>query len=79
MKIIYIFNVYLFKYIQDLLKHVILKSLNGDQTVCKTFIYNIFLGTQLGNALCFPIASFLCAHGFDGGWPSVFYVLGKIL
>ncbi|XP_052803963.1 uncharacterized transporter slc-17.2-like isoform X1 [Mya arenaria] len=35
-----------------------------------------FGGSQLGNALTFPLASLLCAYGFDGGWPSVFYVTG---
>ncbi|KAK3607611.1 hypothetical protein CHS0354_034661 [Potamilus streckersoni] len=37
-----------------------------------------FGGCQLGNALTFPIAGFLCAYGFDGGWPSVFYMIGGL-
>ncbi|KAK3105945.1 hypothetical protein FSP39_009222, partial [Pinctada imbricata] len=35
-----------------------------------------FGGCQLGNALAFPIAGFLCEYGFDGGWPSIFYIMG---
>ncbi|KAJ8303700.1 hypothetical protein KUTeg_018751 [Tegillarca granosa] len=37
-----------------------------------------FGGCQLGNALAFPIAGMLCDYGFDGGWPSVFYVIGTL-
>ncbi|XP_076093168.1 sialin-like isoform X1 [Mytilus galloprovincialis] len=37
-----------------------------------------FGGCQLGNALAFPIGSLLCAYGFDGGWPSIYYVLGAV-
>ncbi|CAL1531202.1 unnamed protein product [Lymnaea stagnalis] len=36
-----------------------------------------YAGGQFGNALIFPIAGYLCAYGFDGGWPSVFYVIGS--
>lgn len=25
-----------------------------------------------------PLAGYLCEHGFGGGWPSIFYVLGLI-
>ena len=29
-----------------------------------------------GSALLVPFAGLLCQYGFDGGWPSVFYVFG---
>ncbi|XP_025080882.1 uncharacterized transporter slc-17.2-like isoform X2 [Pomacea canaliculata] len=35
-----------------------------------------YAGGQFGNALIFPIGGFLAAYGFDGGWPSIFYVIG---
>lgn len=25
-----------------------------------------------------PLAGYLCENGFNGGWPSIFYVLGSI-
>lgn len=35
-----------------------------------------FPGTQFGNIIVLPLGGFLCMHGPDGGWPSIFYVLG---
>ncbi len=35
-----------------------------------------FSGIQLGIILFLPFSSFLCDHGFDGGWASIFYISG---
>ena len=41
------------------------------------FCFNIFIGQYLGTVVSFPLSALLCQYGFDGGWPSVFYVFGK--
>lgn len=35
-------------------------------------------GVQLGNIIALPLGGILCRHGFDGGWPSIFYIYGLI-
>ncbi|XP_013378690.1 sialin isoform X2 [Lingula anatina] len=37
-----------------------------------------YAGTQLGNILTLPLGGFLCQYGFDGGWASIFYILGLL-
>ena len=37
----------------------------------------VVAGPYVGNVLSFPLSAMLCQYGFDGGWPSVFYVFGK--
>ena len=32
-------------------------------------------GSNLGNLITYPVAGYLCEHGFAGGWPSVFYIV----
>uniref|UniRef100_A0A914HKG5 Major facilitator superfamily (MFS) profile domain-containing protein n=1 Tax=Globodera rostochiensis TaxID=31243 RepID=A0A914HKG5_GLORO len=34
-----------------------------------------YAGAQIGNVLVMPLSGILCRHGFDGGWPSIFYML----
>ena len=34
-------------------------------------------GAQIGVLIAFSLGGFLCQHGFDGGWPSIFYIFGK--
>jgi MFS family permease len=33
-------------------------------------------GSRIGNILALSIGGYLCAYGFDGGWPSIFYTFG---
>ena len=33
-------------------------------------------GSSIGNIIALPIVSYLCVEGFDGGWPSIFYIFG---
>ena len=45
---------------------------------CKLLVvFGVFTGAYLGNIISFPLSGVLCQYGFDGGWPSVFYLFGK--
>lgn len=35
------------------------------------------VGSWMGNVIALPLSGYLCENGFGGGWPSVFYVIGK--
>ena len=32
----------------------------------------------MGTMVSFPVSAVMCVYGFDGGWPSVFYVTGEL-
>ncbi|XP_064653129.1 sialin-like isoform X2 [Lineus longissimus] len=36
-----------------------------------------FVGTEVGTVVAMPITGWLCEYGFDGGWPSAFYIFGS--
>ena len=35
------------------------------------------VGTNIGSVVTFSASGFLCERGFDGGWPSIFYIFGE--
>ena len=35
-------------------------------------------GGQVGIIVGFSLGGYLCSNGFDGGWPSIFYIFGFI-
>jgi len=42
------------------------------------------VGSLTGSVGIFPIAGLLCEYGidgqgFDGGWPAIFYIFGKLV
>ena len=37
----------------------------------------IHVGANIGMIFGFLLSGLLCEYGFDGGWPSVFYIFGK--
>ena len=39
--------------------------------------YCCIAGGWMGNVVALPLSGVLCRYGFNGGWPSVFYVIGK--
>ena len=37
----------------------------------------VYVGQFVGSVISFPLTALLCVYGFDGGWPSVFYIFGR--
>lgn len=37
-----------------------------------------FAGTMVGTVITYPLGGYLCDSGFDGGWPSAFYIFGGV-
>jgi hypothetical protein len=33
-------------------------------------------GGNIGVMIAFSLGGYLCIHGFDGGWPAIFYIFG---
>ncbi|CAN8003055.1 unnamed protein product, partial [Ixodes pacificus] len=45
----------------------------------RSFLVTVCIfGSLLGTIVTLPVAAVLCEHGFDGGWPSVFYLSGLL-
>ncbi|KAG6800033.1 inorganic phosphate cotransporter isoform X1 [Apis mellifera caucasica] len=38
----------------------------------------VYAGAQFGTVISMPLSGVLSRHGFDGGWPSIFYVFGAV-
>lgn len=38
----------------------------------------VYAGAQFGTIISMPLSGLLAEHGFDGGWPSIFYVFGIV-
>jgi ACS family sodium-dependent inorganic phosphate cotransporter-like MFS transporter 5 len=47
----------------------------AERSILSTITY---AGPFVGNVVSFPLSAVLCVYGFDGGWPSVFYVFGTL-
>ncbi|XP_030386614.1 putative inorganic phosphate cotransporter [Scaptodrosophila lebanonensis] len=38
----------------------------------------VYAGAQFGTIISMPLSGLLAEYGFDGGWPSIFYVFGVV-
>lgn len=49
---------------------------------CEPHILNfslfLYTGAQFGTIISMPLSGLLAEYGFDGGWPSIFYVFGLV-
>ena len=43
-----------------------------------TLISFIGSGGNIGVMIAFSLGGYLCVNGFDGGWPSIFYIFGGV-
>lgn len=48
------------------------------QIDCIKCLFIRFAGAQFGTIISMPLSGLLSAYGFDGGWPSIFYVFGLV-
>lgn len=46
-------------------------------SVCNIILVASYPGPYFGNVVSFPLSAVLATYGFNGGWPSVFYVFGE--
>lgn len=65
---------------------IIQKACDFTQNVCKfcpqipgpqVTNFSNFTGDSIGTVVATSGSGFLCEHGFDNGWGSVFYVYGR--
>lgn len=38
----------------------------------------VYAGAQFGTIVSMPLSGLLANYGFDGGWPSIFYIFGLV-
>lgn len=38
----------------------------------------VYAGAQFGTIISMPLSGLLAEYGFDGGWPSIFYIFGLV-
>lgn len=38
----------------------------------------VYSGAQFGTVISMPMSGLLAEYGFDGGWPSIFYIFGLV-
>lgn len=38
----------------------------------------VYSGAQFGTVISMPLSGLLAEYGFDGGWPSIFYIFGLV-
>lgn len=46
--------------------------------ITESMVFFSTIGAQFGTIVSMPLSGLLSEYGFDGGWPSIFYVFGAI-